>query len=62
MDEASPLLSPRSSEGVETPPALDTALDPDDRGWLSDEDVRAHDHEETKSTWYLILLTISIGG
>lgn len=56
QDETSPLIRPRS-EGVESPLTLSTIPSPEDSENWNDQDT-----EETKSSWYLILLTLSIGG
>ncbi|KAK4236816.1 major facilitator superfamily domain-containing protein [Achaetomium macrosporum] len=51
LDEQSPLLSPSSGSG-------------EDDGLMDDQPVAGSgdEHQTTKSIWYLILLTISIGG
>jgi len=54
MDEESPLLSPESSNDDKSPPRRGSILRQIES---SGEDV-----QETKSTWYLFLLTLSIGG
>ena len=53
-DEQSPLLSPASSDGGDGF-LLGPANDDDDRD-------NVDDHQVTKSIWYIVLLTISIGG
>jgi len=54
MDEESPLLSPASSNDAKSPPRRGSILR---HIQSSGEDV-----QETKSTWYLFLLVLSIGG
>ncbi|THX73331.1 hypothetical protein D6D04_08581 [Aureobasidium pullulans] len=56
QDETSPLIRPQS-EGVESPLTLSTIPSPEDS-----ENWNEADTEDTKSSWYLVLLTLSIGG
>lgn len=49
MNENSPLLQPRRSEEEEGLKVISP---------LSDDDWNAEAEEETKSSWYLLLLTI----
>lgn len=56
QDETSPLIRPQT-EGVESPLTLSTIPSPEDS-----ENWNEGDTEETKSSWYLLLLTLSIGG
>ena len=50
-DEQSPLLRPRSSDGEDSGLKVVSPL--------SDEDWQGGNDEETKSSWYLLLLTLS---
>lgn len=56
QDETSPLIRPQS-ERVESPLTLSTIPSPEDS-----ENRNEADTEDTKSSWYLLLLTLSIGG
>lgn len=64
LGEASPLLHPRTSADGERLPAIEDAqtLDENNDDWLEDEDVQLSDIHETKSSWYMFLLTLSMGG
>lgn len=55
QDESSPLLAP-NSEGIESPPSFDNVHSP-----LSSDDWDGA-AEESKSSGYLFLLTLAIGG
>ena len=56
QDELSPLIVP-TDEDVESPPSLyDTNSQQSSDGW------DGGGVEETKSSWYLLLLTLAIGG
>ncbi|KAK5133164.1 hypothetical protein LTR08_008100 [Meristemomyces frigidus] len=59
-NEASPLLGPRTSEDVGHLPPLQDVISPgsDASGWNPEEQSR----QDTKSPWYLFLLTLGIGG
>jgi len=60
-NEQSPLLGPRGSEEVERLSPLDNVLSPaSDESWDGDGD--GDESQETKSSWYLLLLTMAIGG
>jgi len=54
MNEQSPLLSPQSSNDDKSPSRRGSILRRLELG--------GGDGQETKSTWYLFLLTLSIGG
>ena len=54
-NESSPLLATRRNED---PVRLSPIKTTDDGTWDGDDD----DSQETKSVWYLMLLTLSIGG
>ncbi|KAK0827255.1 hypothetical protein LTR03_016914 [Friedmanniomyces endolithicus] len=59
MNEQSPLLVPRRSEDVGYLPPLSNVLSPDENeDWNEEEDAM----RDTKSTGYLFLLTLAIGG
>lgn len=59
MNEQSPLLGPRTSEDVGQLPPLQSVLSPGSSGsWNAGEETR----QETKSSRYLMLLTVVIGG
>ncbi len=59
MNEQSPLLAPRPSEDVGYLPPLSSVLSPDENeDWNEEEDAL----QDTKSTGYLFLLTLAIGG
>ncbi|KAK4543151.1 hypothetical protein LTR36_005929 [Oleoguttula mirabilis] len=60
LHEASPLLGPRMSADIGHLPPLQHVLSPgsDVSEWNPDEEMG----QETKSTWYLFLLTLGIGG
>ncbi|KAK5121993.1 hypothetical protein LTR85_004565 [Meristemomyces frigidus] len=60
VNEASPLLGPRRSADIGHLPPLQHVLSPgsDISDWNPDEEIS----QETKSSWYLMLLTIGIGG
>ena len=62
-NEQSPLLDARRSGDIEPLPPLDDVLSPiegDRNEWTPDKHEEAR--QETKSSWYLLLLTLSIGG
>lgn len=58
QNESSPLISPtrRSNESVETPPFSPVGSPDQVDDWSEDHT------QETKSSWYLLLLTLAIGG
>ncbi|KAK5015364.1 hypothetical protein LTR16_003683 [Cryomyces antarcticus] len=56
LHEQSPLLSPQSQDGRSVPPITQVISPLDDEAWNDGPS------EETKSSWYLVLLTLSIGG
>lgn len=60
LSEDSPLLAARRSEDVDTIPTLSAAasLASSETAWMEDDAGR----EQTRSSWYLFLLTLSIGG
>jgi solute carrier family 45 protein 1/2/4 len=57
QDETSPLIAPPRAESVESPLTLSNLPSP-----VDSEDWNDPVPEETKSSWYLFLLTLSIGG
>lgn len=62
FNESSPLLLPRKSEEVEALPPLAEVFSPDESSGESSWDVDMGTKEESKSTVYMILLTISFLG
>jgi solute carrier family 45 protein 1/2/4 len=62
LDEQSPLLPPRTSDDVGHVPSLSTVMSPtpssQGEAWNADSGKK----EASRSSWYLLLLTISIGG
>lgn len=62
VNEASPLLAARVGEDFEHVPPLDSVFSPSesDNSWVADapDDLT----QETKSSWYLFLLTLSMAG
>lgn len=59
QNEQSPLLAPKRSEDAPSLPPLAGVMSPDHEDpWEDGLDPKP----ETKSSWYLILLTLSIGG
>lgn len=62
LDEQSPLLPARGSEDVGHVPSLSTVMSPDDSSQGEAWNADAGKQEQSKSSWYLFLLTISIGG
>ena len=63
VNEQSPLLPPRGSEDIEPLPQLESIRSPSDTSsnWAAAAQVD-HEQEETRSSWYLFLLTLSISG
>ena len=59
-NEASPLLRPRVSEDVGDLPPLQDVFSPGSNA--SDRHPDEESRQETKSSWYLLLLTLGIGG
>ncbi|EME42905.1 hypothetical protein DOTSEDRAFT_72368 [Dothistroma septosporum NZE10] len=62
FNESSPLLLPRKSEEVEALPPLAEVFSPDESSGESSWDVDMGTKEESKSTGYMMLLTISFLG
>ncbi|CAK3835869.1 General alpha-glucoside permease [Lecanosticta acicola] len=62
FDEQSPLLPPRTSEEIGKVPALSGVTSPDESSGEVSWDGDIGSKEESKSSWYLFLLTISLGG
>jgi solute carrier family 45 protein 1/2/4 len=60
LDEQSPLLPARTSDDVGHVPSLSTVMSPDSVSSTGEGYVDSS--EKSKSSWYLFLLTISIGG
>lgn len=58
-NEHSPLMGPRESAEVGELPPYETALTPPSRDESDNADDRS---QETKSSWYLFLLTFALGG
>lgn len=62
VDEQSPLLPARTSDEIGKVPALPDVMSPDDSSGESPWDADTGTKEQSKSSWYLFLLTISLGG
>lgn len=62
LDEQSPLLPARLSDDVGHVPPLSTVMSPDSSSQGEAWNADSGKNEESKSSWYLLLLTISIGG
>ena len=65
INEQSPLLPPRASEDVEPIPPLDGVFSPSEsssNSLLAVTSVLERNSHETKSSWYLFLLTLSMFG
>ena len=64
VNEQSPLLPPRTSEEIEDVPPLDAVFSPSGseggNSWVADAQDSLR--QETKSNWYLFLLTLAMGG
>lgn len=58
VNEHSPLLAPRRSQDVGDLPPLSTITSPEDEDWHEERDHM----QETKSSWYLFLMTFCLGG
>lgn len=62
VGEASPLLQP-SVDVERLPPTAGThSLDDSDDEWLANEDVQFPDEQQSRSSWYMVLLTLSLAG
>lgn len=57
QNESSPLIGPREAEDMGSLPLLSGVPSPND-----DDDWNEDQTQETKSSWYLMLLTLAIGG
>jgi len=64
LNEASPLLYPRTSKDDETLPQLESMLSLTEsvEEWSADSDGPDSDREEMKSNWYLLLMTLCMFG
>ena len=63
-NEQSPLLAARTSTEIESPWSLRSVLSPtgSDQNFLAEADLHEDSRQETKSSWYLFLLTLTMSG